>query len=87
MGEVLKFLPVSVLVQFLPMIFIKVGNWFKNKDVNATGSDDVIGNIFIAAAPAVEAATSGGNETALRKSLKIVRDIIDGYLKQGENAK
>ncbi|MBX7170163.1 MAG: hypothetical protein K1X72_04345 [Pyrinomonadaceae bacterium] len=86
MGEILKHLPVSVLIQFLPFLFIKVGNYFKGKDANSTGTDDVVGDIFIAAAPAVEAATSNTtNETALRKSLKIVRDIIDGYLAQGDS--
>ncbi len=62
------------------MILVKIGTWFKGKDANDTGSDDVIGNLFIAAAPAVEAATSG-NETAFKKGLKVTRDIIDGYLK------
>lgn len=86
MGEILKYIPISTLLMFLPMLFIKIGNYFKSKDTNDTGTDDVIGNIFIAAAPAVEAATNpANNKTALRKSLKSVRDIIDGYLKQGES--
>ncbi len=32
MGEILKFMPVSVLLQFLPMILVKVGAMLKGKD-------------------------------------------------------
>ena len=80
MDLLLKSLGPKVLLQFLPLILIKVGNFFKNKDANTTGPDDAFGNILIAAAPAVEAVDEG-NEKALRKALKVVRDTIDNYLR------
>jgi len=70
-----------MILMFLPMLLIKLGNWFKNKDADAVGSDDAFGNVLIAAAPAVEAFESG-NENAKRKALKAIRDTIDNYLNQ-----
>lgn len=78
----LKTLSPKLILGLLPMLLIKAGNFFKNKDANATGPDDAFGNILLAAAPAMQAADDG-DDKALRKALKIVRDTIDGYLKGG----
>lgn len=78
----LKFLSPTLLLAFLPQILIEVGNEFKKKDLNEVGSDDAFGNVLIALAPAV-AAIQNKNENALKKSLRVVRDTLNGYL--GEN--
>lgn len=83
MEFLLKGLSPQMLLMFLPMILIQIGNFFKNKDANNVGSDDAFGNVLIAAAPAVEAFSSG-NENAKRKALKAVRDTIDSYLNSGQ---
>lgn len=79
MDFLLKTLSPKILLSLLPMILIKVGNWFKGKDANDTGADDAFGNVLIALAPALDA-VDDGNEKALKKALRIVRDTIDGYL-------
>lgn len=79
--EWLKFMPLNMLYGVLSMLLIKFGNSFKNKDDNATGNDDAFGNVLIALAPAV-AAMEDNNKPALVKALTVVRDTIDGYLKQ-----
>ena len=80
MDFLLKSLSPKLLLALLPMILLKVGNWFKGKDADNIGSDDVTGNLLIALAPAMEALDSN-NESAFKKSLRIVRDTIDNYLK------
>lgn len=79
MDFILKSLSPKLLLALLPMIALKVGGYFKNKDANNTGSDDAAGNILIALAPALEALDSN-NESAFKKSLRIVRDTITNYL-------
>lgn len=79
MEFILKNLPPPMLLMFLPMLLVKLGSWFKNKDAGETGSDDVFGNLLIAAAPAVEA-ISAGNENALKKSLNAAYIILGNYL-------
>lgn len=76
----IKTLSPKLLLGLLPMILLKLGNYFKNKDSNTTGPDDAFGNVLIAAAPAF-AAADDGDDNALRKALKVVRDTIDNYLK------
>ena len=80
MQEILKLFSPSMLLGLLPIICIKIGNYFKNKDDNATGVDDAAGNLLIALAPALDA-LDNGNESAFKKALRIVRDTIDSYLK------
>lgn len=80
MEFILKTLSPKVLLGLLPIILIKTGNWFKGKDANETGGDDAFGNVLIALAPAI-GAMDDNNETAVKKALKVVRDTIDGYLK------
>lgn len=79
MEFILKSLSPQLLLMFLPMLLIKLGNWFKGKDADNVGSDDAFGNVLIAAAPAVEAFESG-SENAKRKALTAVRDTINNYL-------
>ena len=68
-----------MLLGLLPMILIKIGNYFKGRDANNSGSDDAFGNVLIALAPAIEA-IDGNNETALRKALKVAHKTIGNYL-------
>lgn len=81
MGDILKFLPVSVLFQFLPMILIKVGNMLKQRDTDSKGADDTFGDIMIAAAPAIDGIFTGGHDTAVRKAVTAIREGCDAYLK------
>lgn len=59
-----------MLLMFLPMLLMKLGSFFKNKDKNETGADDAFGNVLIALAPAVTA-IGDGNENALQKTLRV----------------
>lgn len=79
MEFILKAFGPTALLALLPMILIKVGNYFKNKDADNVGPDDAFGNVCLAAAPAFAAATDGDGK-ALKKALRLVRDTIDGYL-------
>lgn len=79
MDFLLKQLSPKLLLGLLPMILIKVGNWFKNKDANTTGADDAFGNVLIALAPAVDA-LDDGNETAFKKALNAVYITLGNYL-------
>lgn len=79
MESFLKYLPVSTLFMFLPMILIKIGNSLKNRDLNMSGPDDAAGGLLIALAPAV-AALDDNNETAFKKALRTTRDAINNYL-------
>lgn len=63
----------------LPMIMLVVGSFLRSKDADTKGADDVIGQILITAAPAVES-LQNENESGVRKALTAVRDVIDGYL-------
>lgn len=69
-----------MLLGLMPMLLIKLGNSFKNKDENETGTDDAFGNVLIAMAPAIEAITIGGNETAFKKALRGVYITLGNYL-------
>lgn len=79
MDFILKTLSPKMLLALLPMILIKVGNYFKNKDANSTGSDDAFGNVLIALAPAVDA-MEDNNETAFKKALNAVYITLGNYL-------
>lgn len=76
---ILKTMGPRALLGFLPMILVQIGTWLKGKDANNTGSDDVAGDICLAAAPAVEAFAQG-NGNAFRKALVAIRAAIDNYL-------
>lgn len=82
MKELIKLMSVAALLTILPIILTKVGIDFKNKDSNATGSDDAFGNVLISLAPAIEAFNTG-NENAKRKILITIKTTIDNYLKNG----
>ncbi len=77
--DFLKILSPKMLLGFLPMILIKVGNSLQNKDDNDTGTDDELAKIVFAAAPAVEAFESN-NQSAFRKSLEAVYAALGKYL-------
>ncbi len=79
MEFLLKTLSPKMLLGLLPIILIKIGNYFKNRDDNTTGSDDAFGNVLIALAPAVDA-LDDGNETAFRKGLEVVYRTLKNYL-------
>ena len=83
MEWIIKNLPAPVLIALMPLMLGKIGNWFKNKDKNETGADDVMGNVIHAAIPAVAAFAENdgaGQEKVIRKSLKAVADTIYRYL-------
>ena len=79
MEFILKSLSAKMLLGLLPMILIKTGNWFKGKDPNDSGGDDAFGNVLIALAPAVDA-MDDGNETAVKKALRVVHTTLGNYL-------
>lgn len=79
MEFLLKSLSPKLLLGLLPMILIKVGNWFKSKDADDKGADDVFGSILIALAPAIDA-IDDANETAARKALQVAYKTIGNYL-------
>ena len=85
MDFLLKNLSPKLLLSLLPMILIKLGNYFKNKDADSIGRDDVAGNLCHAFAQAFDA-YEDGNENAFRKGLKISRDMIDNYLRTSVNS-
>ncbi len=76
----------NYLLMIIPMTLLKCGNFLKNKDTNATGTDDAFGNVLIAVAPAVDAFATG-NDKALRKALRAVRQTIDNYLGEEQTGK
>lgn len=69
----------NYLLIAVPMMLVSLGNYMKNRDSNAVGSDDAFGNVLIAVAPAVDA-FAHGNESALKKALRAVRTTINNYL-------
>ena len=77
--DILKFFTPSMILMFLPTMLLQLGNYFKNKDANDTGTDDAAGNLLIALAPAVMALDTK-NENSFRKALTIARDTINNYL-------
>jgi hypothetical protein len=77
--EWLKYLPLNIILGFVPMLLIKIGNDLKSKDTNTTGADDAFGNVLIALAPAVVALESG-NDTAIKKALKAAYITLGNYL-------
>lgn len=79
MDFILRTLTPKMLLGLLPMILIKIGNYFKGKDKNETGADDAFGNVLIALAPAVDA-IDDGNETAVKKALNVVYTTLGNYL-------
>lgn len=78
--DFLKYLPTSMILGLFPMLLIKLGVSFKNKDDNETGTDDAFGNVLIAMAPAVEAVAIPGNEKAFKKALRAVYITLGNYL-------
>ncbi len=75
-----SFLP--ALLPFLPMILIAMGAKIKSKDVNDTGADDVLANIFISLAPVI-GNINAKDQTGVKAALRAVRDTIDNYLSNG----
>lgn len=69
----------NYLLMFLPMALIQLGNFLKNKDANASGSDDAFGNVLIAIAPAIDG-FAHGSESAVKKALRAAKVAIDNYL-------
>jgi len=67
------------LYGFVALGLTKLGTWLKNKDTNTTGTDDFGGDLCIKLAPVI-AALEDNHDTALKKALKTVRDLIDSYL-------
>ncbi len=79
MEFLLKTLSPKMLLGLLPIILVKVGNYFKGRDANDTGSDDDFGNVLIALAPDVDA-LDDNNDTAFRKGLEVVYKTLGNYL-------
>jgi len=77
--QVLKFLPVEQLFGIAASLMVIIGNWLKDKDPDASGTDDAVGNVLIAMAPAI-AAIQHDNQNALHKALRVVQLTIKGYL-------
>ena len=75
-----------MILLFLPMMLLTLGNYFKNKDKNDTGTDDAAGNLLIALAPALSALETG-SDSAFRKALAAARDTINNYLDLPATAK
>lgn len=80
MEFLLKGLSPKLLLALLPMLLMKLGNYFKNKDADNVGRDDVAGNICHAFGQAFDA-YEDNNENAFRKGLTLARNTIDHYLK------
>lgn len=74
-----KNMPVSAIAMFLPMILNKVGKSFKDKDDNATGNDDAIGNVLIAMGPAL-AAVAVSDESGKKKAFEAIYKTLGAYL-------
>jgi hypothetical protein len=79
MEWLIKNLSVGTILLLLPMILLRVGNSFKNKDDNETGNDDALGNVLIAAAPAVESMNSS-SDSLKKKSFKALYITLGDYL-------
>ncbi len=69
----------NYLFMMLSLSLVQLGNTLKNKDADTKGADDSFGNILLALAPAATA-FQDNDENALKKSLRIMRDIINGFL-------
>lgn len=65
----------------LSLILPGAGAYLKMRDSNNTGADDVIGNICIAAAPAIDGLQMG-DDSKVKKALTAIRDAINVYLAQ-----
>lgn len=76
---ILKTLSPQLLALFLPTLLIKVGNWFRDKDTNTTGADDVVAKLLVGAATVV-ATMDDKDEASFKKALRLVRDTINQYL-------
>ena len=63
-----------------PVAMMSVGTAIQAKDSNKTGADDAIGQILVAAAPAVTMAIDGTQGPALKKAMVAVRDAAQAYL-------
>lgn len=79
MNSLFKFLTPSALLALLPMFLVSVGQSIKDKDDNSTGSDDALGNVIIAFAPALSAFGSK-DETKLKQALQAAYATLGNYL-------
>ena len=79
MEFILKSLSPQLLLMLLPMLLLRAGAFFKNRDTNQSGSDDAFGNVLTALAPAV-AAFEQNNDTAVKKYLRVVYETLGNYL-------
>jgi hypothetical protein len=73
---------VNPLYQILvPVGMLSIGQYLQGRDTNRTGADDAVGQILVAAAPAVTAAldgTQGG--PAVKRAITSIRDAAQSYL-------
>lgn len=79
METLIKYMPADMLRLLLPILAMKVGSYFKNKDADNVGADDAFGNFLIAGAP-VLSAIGEGQESAFKKSLTALYDWIGNYM-------
>lgn len=71
----------AFFLSIISYALVTVGNYFKGKDQNTTGADDLVGDLLVAASPAVEAVLNGdvkGN--AVSRSMQIISRITNEYL-------
>lgn len=70
----------SFLAALAPMAMMSVGMALQAKDSNKTGADDAVGQVLVAAAPAVTAAMDGSSGPAVKKAMTAIRDAAQAYL-------
>jgi len=65
----------------VPAGMISIGTYLQGKDANRTGADDAVGQILVAAAPAVTAALDGSQGgPAVKRAMTAIRDAAQSYL-------
>jgi len=64
-----------------PAAMLSVGTALQAKDTNKTGADDAVGQILVAAAPAVTLAIDNNSDVkALKRAMTAIRDSAQAYL-------
>lgn len=64
-----------------PAAMLSVGTALQVRDANRTGADDAIGQVLVAAAPAVSMALDGTQSgPAVKKAMTAIRDAAQAYL-------
>lgn len=69
MENLIKYLPLEMILALIQLGLIKAGNKLRDKDDNETGNDDAAGNILIAIAPVIPAMVTGS--TSLKKKVML----------------